>query len=124
MPRHADEPDSPSTPDRKNFVGSGNDPFGCLVCGAQVLPLENGSFRSHCPECLWSRHVDVVPGDRRSDCGGLMKPVSLEGSAGRGWVLVHACENCGFTRRNRTAERDPRQPDRWDRLVELSAERH
>lgn len=50
-----------------------------------------------------------------------MEPVALEGSDPRGWDLVHVCVDCGFRRRNRTALDDPRQPDSWDRLVELAA---
>ena len=111
-------PDVPG--ERRNFVGSGNDSFICAVCGTEVLPLRNGSFRSHCPECLWSLHVDDVPGDRRSTCGGPMEPVALEGSAAAGWSVVHVCRQCGVRRRNRTAEDDPRQPDSWERMVEVS----
>ena len=105
---------------RKNFLGQGNDPFTCLVCGCEVLPLQNGSFRSHCPKCLWSRHVDSVPGDRSAQCGGLMEPVALEGSATTGWFVVHVCASCGIRRRNKTAENDPRQPDSWERMIEVS----
>jgi len=65
--------------------------------------------------------VDVVPGDRASTCEGLMEPVALEGSGSKGWCLVHVCAACGATRRNRTAEDDPRQPDDWDRMVEISS---
>ena len=106
--------------ERANFVGQGNDPFTCLVCGLEVLPLSNGSFRSHCPGCLWSRHVDRVPGDRGADCGGLMEPVALEGSGTKGWFVVHVCTVCGIRRRNKAAENDPRQPDSWDRMIEVS----
>jgi len=105
---------------RRSFVGAGNDAFKCLVCGCDVLPLLNGSYRSHCPRCLWSRHVDSSPGDRAENCGGLMKPVGLEGSSSGGWSLVHVCTVCGARRRNKTAEDDPRQPDSWERLVEVS----
>lgn len=86
-----------------------------------MAPLQNGSYRSHCPECLWSRHVDIQPGDRAATCGGLMEPVALLGSVGKGWSLLHRCVDCGFERRNRTAEDDPAQPDRWDRLIEVSS---
>ncbi len=106
--------------DRTNFLGTGNDPFECLRCGTRVLPLVTG-FRNHCPACLWSRHVDDVPGDRQNACGGLMEPIDLEGSEGAGWFLVHRCVECGAVRRNRTAEKDPRQPDDWDRIIDLSA---
>ena len=111
--------DHPSSPERKNFLGRGNDSFDCRYCGATVLPLVTG-FRNHCPECLWGLHVDVVPGDRQNSCGELMQPVALEGSEGSGWFLVHRCEGCGETVRNGTAEDDPRQPDRWDLIVELT----
>ena len=116
-----EEPDR--GPGARRFTGTGNDGFTCLVCGCEVLPLENGSYRSHCPACLWSRHVDIHPGDRASACGGMMEPRALEGSAAAGWTLVHACRTCGAVRRNRTAENDPRQPDDWDRMVEISARR-
>ncbi|MBI4583688.1 MAG: RNHCP domain-containing protein [Planctomycetes bacterium] len=104
---------------RKNFIGQGNDAFRCLHCGAPVSPLQTG-FRNHCPECLWSRHVDHLPGDRAQRCGGLMEPIALEGSESQGWDLVHRCLQCGAVRRNRAAVDDPVQPDRWERLIELS----
>ncbi|WDF05905.1 RNHCP domain-containing protein [Shouchella hunanensis] len=34
----------------------------------------NGSYRNHCPFCLYSKHQDIIPGDRASTCGGLMEP--------------------------------------------------
>jgi hypothetical protein len=111
----------PGTTPGKRFVGSGNDAFTCSVCGLSVLPLRNGSYRSHCPGCLWSVHVDVAPGDRAANCGGLMEPVALDGSASAGWSIVHVCRRCGARRRNRAAEDDPRQPDSWERMVEISA---
>lgn len=39
-----------------------NTAFTCLHCGRQVLPLTNGSFRDHCPFCLYSLHVDEEVG--------------------------------------------------------------
>ena len=104
---------------RKNFIGRGNDAFTCLRCGVDVLPLVTG-FRNHCPACLWSRHVDEVPGDRSQSCGGLMEPTELEGGDGSGWFLVHRCTTCGTLERNGTAEHDPRQPDDWEKIVTLS----
>lgn len=107
--------------ERRNFLGRGNDAFDCGHCGERVLPLQAGGFRNHCPACLWSRHVDVVPGDRASTCGGLMEPRALEGTSTSGWVIVHRCVDCGAIRRNRAATDDPRQPDSVERLRELSA---
>ena len=104
---------------RKNFVGRTNHGFVCEHCGFSVLPLKEGGFRNHCPRCLWSKHVDLVPGDRLSSCGGLMVPVALESDAKRGWMIVHQCIRCGFRRRNRTALDDPRQPDEFEAMLEI-----
>ncbi len=53
--------------------------FKCLNCGkivsdSRFMGTEN---RNHCPFCLWSKHVDIKPGDRAQLCHGLMKPVGL-----------------------------------------------
>jgi RNHCP domain len=76
--------------------------FSCLVCGR---PVRGDGYTNHCPGCLWSRHVDVRPGDRAADCGGLMRPVALEARA-HDQVLTHVCEQCGHRQRNRTAPAD------------------
>jgi hypothetical protein len=59
---------------------------------------------------LYSKHVDVQPGDRASPCHGLMAPVALDYHSRKGFVIVHRCLRCGVTRRNRVAD-DPAQPD-------------
>lgn len=105
----------------KRFTGRGaNQPFACANCGAEVAPLRSGGYRNHCPVCLHSLHVDVNPGDRAADCGGLLEPVGVEHSAKKGWVLVHRCRRCGAVRRNRAALDDPEQPDDYDAIVALS----
>lgn len=74
--------------------------FACARCGAAVRPLNNGSYRNHCPECLWSLHVDGVrPGDRSSRCRGLMAPVGVSYSR-KGYQIEHRCTRCGAVRRN------------------------
>src|SRR5262245_46381016 len=75
-------------------------------CGAHV---EGDGYTNHCPVCLWSRHVDVDPGDRAATCGGMMAPLSA-GFERDLAVLVHRCIVCGHTRRNRVAAGD--DPDR------------
>ncbi|MVN87382.1 RNHCP domain-containing protein [Deinococcus sp. HMF7620] len=107
--------------ERRFTVQGTNNAFACGYCGAQVLPLRNGSVRNHCPHCLHSKHVDVLPGDRACECHGLMAPVGVEQSGKKGWVLVHRCQTCGFQGRNRAALDDPEQPDSWDAIVALSA---
>ena len=92
--------------------------FVCAHCDVHVVSLTNGSYRNHCPACLYSRHVDVGPGDRASRCGGLMAPVRLLIS-GKGWRIVHRCLDCGLERPNRVAEATL-QPDSIEALIALS----
>ena len=55
-----------------------SDSFTCKVCGRLVTPQGAGSsHRNHCPNCLASLHLDVEPGDRAADCGGIMDPVAV-----------------------------------------------
>lgn len=104
----------------KRFVGSGNEDFCCARCGADVPALTSGSYRNHCPFCLWSRHVDRAPGDRLETCCGPMQPVGLEQSGKKGFIIVHQCTSCGAVRRNKAALNDP-VPDDWDTLTALSS---
>jgi hypothetical protein len=76
--------------------------FTCEHCDARV---RGDGYTNHCPRCLWSRHVDVSPGDRAAGCGGLMEPVGVLFEGGR-HVLVHQCVECGHRRRNRAAAAD------------------
>ncbi len=93
--------------------------FVCLHCGRDVLPLENGSYRNHCPFCLSSCHVDVKPGDRASACGGRMMPIGLRQKSGKGMQIVHQYLLCGRETVNKVAE-NTAQPDEIDALIELS----
>ena len=51
--------------------------FTCIVCGKKV-PKANYTARDHCPYCLSSLHVDIMPGDRMNPCKGVLKPVGIE----------------------------------------------
>jgi hypothetical protein len=73
-----------------------NTAFVCANCGSSVTPVTNGSYRNHCPFCLYSVHLDNVPGDRLSTCKGLMKPVALDYKAKKGWQIAHVCLKCGI----------------------------
>lgn len=97
-----------------------NTGFACAHCGAEVPPLANGSYRNHCPHCLYSLHLDVNPGDRAADCGGLLEPVGVTHSGKKGWIILHRCQRCGAERRNKAALGDPQRPDSFERLLELS----
>ena len=76
--------------------------FICDRCGAAVT---GDGYTNHCPRCLWSKHVDIDPGDRASDCGGMMAPVKIESRSDE-FVITHRCEKCGFEKRNRMAPGD------------------
>jgi len=76
--------------------------FICEKCAAYV---SGSGYTNHCPQCLWSKHVDVNPGDRRSQCGGAMKPVAIRKKA-RGWIIKHKCEVCGLEKNNKLADGD------------------
>jgi hypothetical protein len=73
---------------------------------------------------MCSLHVDDVPGDRGANCGGLMECIAVEPDARRGWMLTHRCTACGAVRRNRAAVDDPRQPDDFERLLEVARLNH
>ena len=52
--------------------------FRCHHCHLDVPEDAPGTqHRNHCPFCLWSRHVDVEPGDRASDCLASMEPIAI-----------------------------------------------
>ncbi len=93
--------------------------FCCEHCGREVPP-GGGRVRDHCPVCLRSKHVDVVPGDRAADCGGLMDPVALELGGRAQAVIRYRCRSCGYEHRNRAAlDVDP--PDDPEQLRRLAA---
>ena len=76
--------------------------FVCEHCHEVV---KGSGYTNHCPRCLWSKHVDVNPGDRRETCGGMIQPVSVEVKGGE-YTILHRCTKCGATRRNKAAEND------------------
>ena len=81
--------------------------FTCSVCGRLVSPEGAGTdHRNHCPNCLSSIHLDVIPGDRDAECGGVMEPVAVWVRNGGEWALIHRCKRCGTLRSNRIAADD------------------
>ncbi len=93
-----------------------NEAFVCGHCSFDVPPAPGGGIRNHCPRCLRSAHVDgLVPGDRASNCGGLMDVASTEVQGGEVRVL-HRCRRCGFSRANRLDPDWSLEPDRLGAL--------
>ena len=73
-----------------------NENFVCKKCGQSASPHPTGSARNHCPYCLYSLHVDAeFPGDRASECHGLMAPVGIDYRKNKGDMIRHRCETCG-----------------------------
>lgn len=77
--------------------------FTCEHCGTAV---KGSGYTNHCPNCLYSKHVDIDPGDRLAPCGGMMAPTAIEGSTGKGYTVLQKCEKCGFERRNGIQAKD------------------
>ena len=95
----------------KSFIKNIQD-FNCAHCGAVV---HGNGYTNHCPHCLWSQHVDNNPGDRASDCGGMMRPISVIADGTR-FIITHQCEKCGKTKRQHTADNDD-----MDTIIKLSS---
>ena len=79
--------------------------FICRHCGKEVPPLRYTS-RDHCPHCLYSIHIDNIPGDRANDCLGDLVPMSIENNPKKGFVIVYRCNKCGEVKRNKSAKDD------------------
>ncbi len=95
-----------------------NTGFVCEHCGRRIVALTNGSYRNHCPSCLYSKHVDTTPGDRASQCGGMMEPIGLRHKSGKGFQIVHKCLRCSEQQVNKVAS-DTVQPDEVETIVSL-----
>ena len=89
--------------------------FICENCGTKV-PKLGYSCRNHCPKCLYSKHVDKMPGDRQEDCHGLLKPIGIEMNSKKGYVIVYKCEKCGAIRKNVSA-----RDDNMNLIIKLSS---
>jgi len=77
--------------------------FVCKVCGTKV---KGTGYTNHCPNCLFSLHVDEeIPGDRASNCKGLMEPLKAEIEKGE-YILTHKCQICKKVIKNKTSQED------------------
>ncbi len=76
--------------------------FTCEKCGTSV---RGTGYTDHCPNCLWSKHVDINPGDRRAKCGGLMEPVAIELKRDK-YIIYYRCQKCGYKFRVKAAPND------------------
>ncbi|MEG1494915.1 MAG: RNHCP domain-containing protein [Bacilli bacterium] len=87
--------------------------FVCDNCGNSINKL-NYTARDHCPFCLYSKHVDILPGDRNNTCLGLLKPIGIE-KFKDSYKIIYKCEKCHSLHKNIIAN-----DDNMDLIIELS----
>jgi hypothetical protein len=85
--------------------------FICEKCGHENL---GDGYTNHCHKCLYSKHVDVNPGDRAEECKGLMRPVDLE-NKNDVFYIVQECEKCSKTKRNKA-----QMGDDFNEIIKIS----
>ena len=78
--------------------------FICKNCHKEVKKL-GYTARDHCPYCLYSKHVDINPGDRQNSCQGLLKPIGIEKFKDT-YKILYRCEKCGEDHKNIIAKDD------------------
>lgn len=96
----------------KNFTQC-DESFICEKCSRKVEKLGYTS-RDHCPYCLYSKHVDIMPGDRSNECKGLLKPIGIEKFKNT-FKILYKCEKCSKSHKNIMAK-----DDNMDYIIELS----
>lgn len=87
--------------------------FICENCGKKVEPLKY-TARDHCPYCLYSKHVDINPGDRKNTCSGFLEPISVEKHK-KGFKIIYKCQKCKEIKKNISAIDDD-----MDLIIKLS----
>jgi hypothetical protein len=79
------------------------------------MKVKGDGFTNHCPACLFSKHVDINPGDRANGCRGLMEPVAFDSKKG----ILHACVACKEKKYNKV-----QNEDNFQHIIVLSALSH
>ena len=87
--------------------------FVCENCKRNVTKL-NYTARDHCPYCLYSKHVDINPGDRLNTCLGLLEPIGIEKYKDT-YKIIYRCQKCKEIHKNIMAK-----DDNMDLIIELS----
>ena len=87
--------------------------FICDNCRKKVEKL-NYTARDHCPYCLYSKHVDINPGDRSNLCRGLMEPIGIEKFKNT-YKIIYKCSKCNAIHKNIVAI-----DDNFDEIIKIS----
>ena len=85
--------------------------FICEKCGNRV---KGKGYTDHCPQCLWSKHVDINPGDRLSKCNGLMEPIGITVKNDK-YIIYYCCTKCGFEHRVKSVP-----DDNFDEIIKIA----
>jgi len=87
--------------------------FICENCKQKIEKLKY-TTRDHCNYCLYSKHVDINPGDRQNQCKGLLRPIGIEKFKNT-YKIIYKCEKCNKIHKNIMAN-----DDNMDLIIELS----
>lgn len=87
--------------------------FTCDNCHIKVNKLKY-TARDHCPNCLYSKHIDNMPGDRSNNCHGLMIPIGIEKYKNT-YKIIYKCNKCHQIHKNIMAS-----DDNYDLIIKLS----
>ena len=87
--------------------------FICENCHKKITKL-GYTARDHCNYCLYSKHVDILPGDRKNICKGLLKPIGIE-KYKKTYKIIYQCEKCHQYHKNIMAI-----DDNYDLIIKLS----
>ena len=90
--------------------------FICENCGKEVNILKYTS-RDHCPFCLFSKHVDINPGDRSNCCKGLLEPIGIEKFKDT-YKIIYRCKKCNTLHKNIKAI-----DDNINKIIELTVQK-
>lgn len=90
--------------------------FICENCKKEVNPLGYTS-RDHCPYCLYSKHVDINPGDRQNSCKGLLVPIEIEKFKDT-YKIIYKCSKCKGLHKNIIAK-----DDSMEKIIEISSKK-
>lgn len=92
-----------------------NENFICENCKKEVKKSEH-TARDHCPYCLFSKHLDINPGDRANNCHGLMEPIGIEKFKNT-FKINYRCLKCGQLHKNIMLD-----DDNMEEIIRLSVQ--
>ena len=87
--------------------------FICENCHKKITKL-GYTARDHCNYCLHSKHVDIMPGDRKNTCQGLLEPIGIEKYRDT-YKIIYKCQKCHQIHKNTMAN-----DDNMNLIIELS----